>query len=302
MKKGIKITIITLVVILVVASAGLLYVTRTNAMDMVYNPIDERTPYTETPGDYGMPYEDISVTTSDGLTLAGWFVPSQNGAVIIAQHGYHGGRDNMLYDAELLSRHGYGVLLSTFRAHDVNETELVTFGYLEVQDLDAWYQYLLTRDDIDHNKIGILGESMGGMVTIIYAAQNPNLLAVAVHSAFYSVATTAGTAVKHYTGLPEFPFAPLIVWWGEQIAGFDSSKLDTSKWIGQISPRPIFIMMGGQDDHIPVQSGQWLYDAANEPKEYWFVPTATHHGIPEVSPEEYERRVTEFFDQYLLGE
>ncbi len=302
MKKALKITLIVLGVVLVVAAAGLLYVTRNNAIDMVYNRMEDRDPLTASPSDYGMPYENVTVTTSDGYTLAGWFIPPQNGAVVIAQHGYHGDRSNMLYDADLLYRHGYGVLMSTFRAHDVNDSELVTFGYLEVQDLDAWYNYLITRTDVNPDKIGILGESMGGMVTIIYAAQNPKLKAVAVHSAFYSVASTAGTAVKHYTGLPEFPFAPLIVWWGEQIAGFDSSKLDTSRWIGKISPRPILIMMGGKDDHIPIQSGQWLYDAASEPKEYWFVADAAHHGIPEVAPEEYQQRVLQFFDRYLLGE
>jgi fermentation-respiration switch protein FrsA (DUF1100 family) len=302
MKKGIKITLISLAVLIVIASAGLLYVTRTKAIEMVYNPIESRTPIVESPSDYSLPYEDVSVTTADGLNLAGWFIPSQNGAVIITQHGYRGGRNNMLYDAELLYRHGYGVLLSTFRAHDVNEGELVTFGKMEIQDLEAWYQYLLTRTDFDQNRIGILGESMGGMVTIQYAAQNPNIRAVVVHSSFTSIDAAAGMAVEHFTGLPAFPFAPLIVWWGEQIAGFDSSEIDATKWIGQISPRPVFIMMGGKDDHIPIVSGQWLYDAAKEPKELWFVPDATHHGIPEVAPEEYERRVTEFFDMYLLGE
>jgi fermentation-respiration switch protein FrsA (DUF1100 family) len=302
MKKGIKITLISLAVLIVIASAGLLYVTRTKAIEMVYNPIESRTPIVESPSDYSLPYEDVSVTTADGLKLAGWFIPSQNSAVIITQHGYRGGRNNMLYDAELLYRHGYGVLLSTFRAHDVNEGELVTFGKMEIQDLEAWYQYLLTRTDFDQNRIGILGESMGGMVTIQYAAQNPKIRAVVVHSSFTSIDAAAGMAVEHFTGLPAFPFAPLIVWWGEQIAGFDSSEIDATKWIGQISPRPVFIMMGGKDDHIPIESGQWLYDAAKEPKELWFVPDATHHGIPEVAPEEYERRVTEFFDMYLLGE
>jgi fermentation-respiration switch protein FrsA (DUF1100 family) len=302
MKKGIKIALITLVVIILVASVGLLYVTRKNAITMVYNPIESRTPMTELPSDYGLPYEDVYVTTADGFTLAGWFVPSQNGAIVITQHGLFGNRDNMLYDAELLYRHGYGVLLSSFRAHDVNEGELITYGKLEVQDLDAWYRYLLTRTDIDSERIGMLGESMGGMVAILYAAQNTGIKALVLHSAAPSIDAAAGMAVEHFTGLPAFPFAPLIVWWGEQMAGFDSSQIDATRWIGKISPRPVFIMMGGQDDHIPAQSGQWLYDAANEPKELWFVPDATHHGIPEVAPEEYERRVTEFYDKYLIGE
>jgi fermentation-respiration switch protein FrsA (DUF1100 family) len=61
----------------------------------------------------------------------------------------------------------------------------------------------------------------------------------------------------------------------------------------------VFIMMGGADDHISLDSGQKLYDAAGEPKELWFEPAAGHHGLPEVAPEEYERRVVGFFDQCL---
>ena len=302
MKKGIKITLVTLAIIIVVAGSALMIVTRSKAIDMVHNPIGTRNPVSESPSDYGIAYEDISVTTADGLKLAGWFIPSDNGAVIIAQHGLYGGRNNMVYDADLLHRHGYGVLLSSFRSHDVNEGDLITFGKYEVQDLEAWYLYLLTRSDVESTKIGILGESMGGMITIIYTAQNPNIKALAVHSAAPSIDAAADMAVEHFAGLPAFPFAPLIIWWGEQIAGFDSNEIDATKWIGQISPRPVLIMMGGQDDTIPPESGQWLYEAAKEPKELWFVPEAGHHGIPEVKPEEYEQRVIGFFDTYLLGE
>ena len=268
---------------------------------MVTNPMDVRNPVPGLPSDYGMPYEEVTVTTADGLKLVGWYVPSENGAVVIAQHGYKGGRNNMLYDADLLHRHGYGVLLSTIRAHDKSEGELITFGQAEMQDMEAWYQYLLTRPDVDPDKIGILGESMGGAISIRYAALNPNIRAVAVHSAFSSVDAAAGKAVEQFAGLPRFPFAPLIVWWGEQTAGYDSSQIDTTRWIGKLSPRPVLIMMGGQDEIIPAESGQWLYDAAGEPKELWFVPEAMHHGIPEVAPEEYERRVSGFFDKALLG-
>jgi fermentation-respiration switch protein FrsA (DUF1100 family) len=61
-------------------------------------------------------------------------------------------------------------------------------------------------------------------------------------------------------------------------------------------------MIGGADDHIAVDSGQKLYDAAGEPKELRFEPMAGHHGLAEAAPEEYERRVVGFFDKALLGQ
>ena len=129
-------------------------------------------------------------------------VPSQNGAVVILQHGYKSTREELLNEAEMLYRHGYGVLLTTVRAHDYSEGVMITFGMNEVQDMDAWYQYLLTRDDIDTNRIGILGNSFGGMLVIQYAAQNENIKAVVADSAFSSLNDTVSTSVTYFTDLP----------------------------------------------------------------------------------------------------
>ncbi len=71
--------------------------------------------------------------------------------------------------------------------------------------------------------------------------------------------------------------------------------------IAEISPRPVFLMQGGSDTTIPTDSGQRLYDAAREPKELWFDPELGHVQFDAKRPEEYERRVIEFFDKYLLS-
>ena len=302
MKKWIKIALIVVAAVLIVGVVALFLAMRPQGVAMVTYPMEEREQATELPGDYGLVYEEVTVTTADGLKLVGWFVPSQNGATIIAQHGYHGHRGNMLYDAELLNQHGYGVLISTFRAHDLSEGEIITFGEKEMLDMEAWYQYLLTRDDVDPDRIGILGESMGGLVSIHYTAQNPKVKALAVHSALASMEDSIAKGVTHFTGLPPFPFAPMIAFWAERTADIRAKEIDSTLWIGQINPRPVFIMMGGADDHISIDSGQKLYDAAGEPKELWFEPAAGHHGLPEVAPEVYERRVVGFFDQYLLDQ
>src|SRR5687767_14929450 len=169
MKRTTKITLGVVVGVLLLVVIGALLVTKSEAHNLITAPIETRNLPEETPANYDMPFEDVTVRSADGLKLVGWFIPSQNSAVIILQHGYKSTREELLNEAEMLYRHGYGVLLTTIRAHDYSEGEMITFGMHEVSDMDAWYQYLLTRDDIDPDSIGMLGNSFGGMLVVQYA-------------------------------------------------------------------------------------------------------------------------------------
>ena len=302
MKQKTRLIMNVVIGILLLSAIGIMNVTRNEAHNLISAPMDTREFPEETPATYNMPFEDVEIMSPEGLKLAGWFVPSQNGAVIMMQHGYKSTRKELLNEAEMMYRHGYGILLTTVRAHDHSEGDVITFGMNEVNDLEAWYQYLITRNDIDSNQIGILGNSFGGMLAIQYAAQNENIRAVVANCAFSSLNDTVSTSVEYFTDLPAFPFAPLIVFWAERETGFKTEDIDTTNWIAQISPRPVFLMQGGADVVISADSGQRLYDAAGEPKELWFDPELGHVKFDTERAEEFERRVAEFFDKYLLGE
>ncbi|MBX3035831.1 MAG: alpha/beta hydrolase [Anaerolineales bacterium] len=300
MSRKIKITLSLFITILFGIFAGLLYQTRQEAIKLLTAPIETRNLPSESPADYGLPFEEVTVTNGDGMRLVGWFVRSENGAVIIMQHGYKATRREMLNEAAMMHKHGYGILITSVRAHDYSEGEDITLGIHEMSDMEAWYQYLISRNDINPNQIGILGNSYGGMLAIQYAAQNENIKAVVANCAFSSMQDTVSTSVKHFTGLPEFPFVPLIVFWAEQNTGIKMEEIDTTKYIPLISPRPVFLMQGGADTVISPSSGQILYDAAKEPKELWFDAELGHTAFDKERAEEYERRVVEFFNQYLL--
>ena len=302
MNRNVKISTGILAAVFLIGTGGILNVTRNEAHKLITAPVETRKFPEETPADYNMPYEDVTITSEDGLKLVGWFVPSQNGAVIIMQHGYKSTRKELLNEAEMMYRHGYGILLTTIRAHDHSEGETITFGMKEVNDMDAWYQYLIRRDDMDPDRIGILGNSYGGMLAIQYASVNGNIKAVVADCAFSSLNDTVETSVTYFTDLPSFPFAPLIVYWAEKETGYKLEDIDATKWIAKISPRPVFLMQGGADVVISADSGQRLYDAAGEPKELWFEPGLGHVDFDSDMPAEFENRVSRFFDRYLLGE
>jgi alpha-beta hydrolase superfamily lysophospholipase len=294
-----RFTVRAAALLLVAAAGSMALVTRTRAHELITNPRDTRHVPTKTPADYGMPFEEASVTTADGLRLVGWFVPSDNGASVILVHGYKDHRGSMLRVADVLHRHGYGLLILSLRGHDRSDGELITFGHAEMQDLDAWYGYEAGHAGVNVQEIGIFGASMGGSIAIQHAARNPRIAAVVADCAFSSLDDTVDTSVKFFTGLPPFPFAPMIVFWTEREAGFRASEIDAKQWIREIAPRPIFLLQGGADVVVSRESGQRLFEAAGEPKELWYDADVGHAQFLDKRPEEFERRVTAFYDKNL---
>jgi alpha-beta hydrolase superfamily lysophospholipase len=246
-----------------------------------------------------MPFEDVNVTTADGLRLYGWFIPATGRATVMLVHGYKDSRSSMLGVAEILHHHGYQVLVASLRGHDLNDGEQVSFGLRELKDLEAFQEYLRGRPGVDPGRIGLFGVSMGGTISIEFAAANKGIRALVSDCAFSSVADTVGTSVRFFTGLPEFPFAPAIVFWTEWELGGSVNDLDAKKWIPQIAPRPVLLMQGGADEVVSPESGARLFDAAREPKELWFDAEVGHAEFLKKRPAEFEQRVTGFYDRYL---
>ncbi len=242
-----------------------------------------------TPGNFGIPFQPIQLVTRDGLHLAAWYTPPQNGTVILLAHGWAARRSPALHS--LLARHGYGVVSWDFRANGDSEGDLTTLGYYEELDAEAALDYALKQDGV--KRVGALGQSMGAATLIRAAAQRQEIGALVSDSAFPAIEEMLDHAV------PLAVARPFIRAFAEHETGLTASAVRPIDSVGKISPRPIFIIQGAADDFIPPDSAQRLYAAAGEPRSIWIVPGAWHTGAFEVAPAEYERRVIEFFDASL---
>jgi dienelactone hydrolase len=243
----------------------------------------------------------ISLTTSDGLTLRAYAAPSANGAALVLLHGYRSSSAEMLPIAQVFVRHGYGVILPDFRAHGGSEGDQVTFGRFETVDADAAFDYLAGQPDVDPARIGILGNSLGAGVAILYAADQPKVRAVVAQSPYTALADLNLVDASRSPGPLSTLLDPFLRFWiRERLAALQSQgSLDPIRVIARISPRPLFILMGGQDQMVDPQSGQRLYAAASDPKSLWFDPTVGHVSFLQSRPHEFEQKVVGFFDQVL---
>jgi dipeptidyl aminopeptidase/acylaminoacyl peptidase len=256
-----------------------------------------------TPTEVGIEHwQEVSFQSEDGLTLWGWYVGTENGATVILVHGLGGNRAQLLDDAALLVANGYGVLLLDLRNSGESEGDRTTLGYMEALDIGGALAFLGTQPNSDAERVGLLGHSMGGATAILAAARYPQIKAVITESTFTSVEDNVSDSLKALTGLPPFPFAPLVAWFSEREAGIDISQISPLDAIGTISPRAVMIVHGELDEVISSENAPRLYAAAGEPKELYIIPNAGHAGLLQTQPEEYRRRIVGFFDRYLLQE
>ena len=244
--------------------------------------------------------EEVSFQSSDGTPLAGWFIPGESPRTVILLHGFTDIRDKMLPHANFLNAAGYSVLLFDFRSRGESEGDAVTMGFHERGDVQGAVQYLKDRPDADGESLGVLGVSMGAATAIMTAAVTQELKAVVSESAFRSVDSAIASSFEHFIHLPAFPFAPITVFIMEQRLGISTDDVVPQELVGLISPRPVFIIHGQDDETIVPGDARALYAAAKEPKEdMWLIPGAGHAEGVEIATEEYGERVVGFFDRYL---
>jgi len=124
-------------------------------------------------------HEDIHFQTADGLTLSGWYIPPKNGAVIILFHFYYGNRRSMLPVADMLTRHGYGVLMYDQRASGESQGEVRSLGWLDIPDVRLAVALAQSRPGVDKTVSASTAARWAAPSPWLPRAQNPSIAAVA---------------------------------------------------------------------------------------------------------------------------
>ena len=243
----------------------------------------------------GAPHENVSFRTADGLRLRGWYVPSKNGAAVISFPGRKGTQD----PARILARHGYGVLLFDRRGEGESEGDPNGWGWEGHRDVAAAVRFLQGRPDVEEDRIGGIGLSVGGEMMLESAARTPGLKAV--------VSEGAGErSVRENLDMTgggkwlQIPSAAALTA-GTALFSDNPPPASLKDLVGRIAPTPVFFVYGEHGQPGERNLNPTYYRSAGEPKEIWEVPGSGHVGGIDARPTEYERRVIGFFDDALLG-
>ena len=244
----------------------------------------------------GVAHEDVSFTTSDGLTLHGWYIPSRNGAAIVDFPGRLGTQAH----ARMLARHGYGVLLFDRRGEGRSEGRGNMLGWGGEKDIIAAVDWLKHRPDVDPDRIGGLGLSVGGELMLEAAAKDPDLAAVVSDGAGARHVREDKEAIP---GAEFWAMSPAFALADVSVAVFSDTAPPESLFdlVPRIAPRPLLFIYapdGGNPTEVLTPDYARI---AGPNASLWSVPDAPHIKAIETAPAQYERHVVGFFDKALLG-
>jgi alpha/beta superfamily hydrolase len=242
----------------------------------------------------GAAYEKVSFKTDDGLTLRGWYVPSKNRASVISAPG----RADSQGPARMLVRHGYGVLLFDRRGEGESDGDPHIFGWGADDDLNAAVAFLQRRADVDPNRIGGIGLSVGGETLLQAAAESDGLKAV-VSDGAGSRSIREDLARPGTSKWEEVPTS-LVMTVGNMLFSNHAPPPELGSIVSRISPRAVFFIYGEHDQANVQDLTPRYYANAGRPKALWRVPGASHTGGIDAHPRDYERRLIAFLDNALL--
>jgi len=251
----------------------------------------------QTPGDYGYAWEDVTLKARAGGQFRAYFIPGANGAAVIIPPPYGGGRGSRLHEGDVLARHGYAVF--SFESRRCADMGALSLGYEETGEIGDALNYLRARDDIDPERIGILGFSSAGAASVMAAARFPEIRAVVAEGGYGDLAEDSiKLGIAKDTLLNDlFKWSITISY--RVISGTSIDKLSPQDHIGEIAPRPVLLIYGSRESSLGGAYKQLA--AAGENATLWVVEGAGHGNYLAVAPAEYERRVVAFFDNALLG-
>lgn len=264
------------------------------------HPAAKRKPLDVWPDQYKLPFENVYFKTEDGVQIKGWFIPNPSSdKTIILMHGWGMNRGDVFKNTYFLHDLGYNLMYFDFRALGESGGTVSSIGYLEVKDLQAAIQFLKDTRPFACEKIGLYGLSMGGMVAICEAAQNPGIKCVVAEASYYSFRRVVSRWAWVHNKVPYFPLMPIVLHYMRRNLAANPERYSPKYNIPKIAPRPVFIIHGRYDNLVPAAQAKMLFKCAGEPKEIWLVPGAKHNKCAEVGGYEYKQRLADFYKKYL---
>jgi fermentation-respiration switch protein FrsA (DUF1100 family) len=265
-------TAFSVVVIIYLVIVGLLYLFQSR---LIYFPSSRMV---TTPASVGLPFDDVSFVTDDGVRLSGWYVPSASARGTVVY--FHGNGGNISYCTEMLRvLHAMDVNVFIFDYRGYGDSEGLPTEEGTYRDADAAWRYLVEKRHIPPRELVLYGHSLGGAIASWLAARREHA-ALVLESAFTSAADVGANA---------YPWIPVRL-----LIRF---RYPTKDHLQSVDT-PVLVIHSRSDEIIPFHHGEALFKAARGRKQFLEI-AGGHNDGPMMSTRQFSGAVRHFLDEAL---
>lgn len=235
-----------------------------------------------TPALISLDYEELTLTTSDGIAINAWWIPHPAArASVLFLHGNAGNISHRLDSVQIFHDLGLSVLIIDYRGYGKSTGKPSEQGsYL---DAEAAWHYLIEDKKIDQDKIIIFGRSLGGAVAS-WLAEKYTPAGLIMESSFTSIADIG----RYY-----YPYLPTSL-----LARIKYASIDRIQNIKS----PILIIHSKEDEIIPYSHAEQLFTEAVKEKttqKTFMDINGSHNGGFMLSGEKYSEGLDQFIDDII---
>jgi uncharacterized protein len=218
----------------------------------------------ETPEDFGLRYEDVTIPTADGERLRGWLMPTPTPrAYVVYFHGNGGNLSNWSPILAGIVQRGYAVFAFDYRGYGLSTGRPTERGVY--RDVDA----VLKRawaDDVRSVPLIYWGRSLGATMAAYAATVRPPDGLILEAGFPDARAAVRGSAPLYLLSL------------------LASYRFPTAEFVNR-ARRPVLIMHGDRDSVIPIELGRELFEMIQTPKRFAVIAGGDHNdGVPGDGP------------------
>ncbi len=220
------------------------------------------------PESHGLDYEPVRFESVDGTELHGWFFPAVGEArgTIVHCHGNAGNITGHFESVKWLPAAGWNVFCFDYRGYGQSAGRPTRRGTIE--DARSAVDHVRGREDVDAGRVVILGQSLGGAIGVVVAAQCSDVRGIAVEGAFSRYRAEAAFVCRQNIFMK--PMASML---SRTLISEGSEPID---WVARIAPRPTMFVCGTADRIVDYHQTIALHESAGEPKSLHVIEGGGH--------------------------